>query len=144
MSSDLQQPVFYRALMTALFVGIVSTLLTMFFDLVYVEYFHFPLSAIINVASLIFFVNILFVVIGFIYYGFISAFKKGEALYIVVFILLTVFFVWKSEGVHRTDDQQVNLQFRSLLSGIVIIMGLLASLAIPFLFHNKQFERHVL
>ncbi len=130
--------------MTSVFVGIFGTLLTMFYDLIFVEYLQFPLSAIINVASLIFAVNLAFLIIGLFYYGFITSFPKGDILYIIVFVLLTAFFTWKAEGVHRTDDAQVNMQFRHLLSGIIIIMGILAAFVIPFLFHNKKFEETVL
>ena len=144
MENEFKKTIFYRALMTSVFVGIFGTLLTMVYDLVFVEYLKFPLSAIINVASLIFAVNIAFLVIGFLYYGFITSFPKGNMLYIAIFVLLTIFFTWKAEGVHRTDDYAVNLQFRHLLSGIIIIMGILAAFAVPYLYHNKRFEENVL
>ena len=143
MEQEFKTPVFSRALLTAVFVGIISTLLAMIYDIYFVETLKFPLSAYINVASLIFCVNLLFFIIGFIYYGFVSRAKKGEIIYVVIFILLTVFGVWKAEGAHRTDDLFVNVQFRNLLAGIIIIIGLLASLGIPYLFHNKKFEEFV-
>jgi hypothetical protein len=144
MENDFQKSIFCRSMLTALFVGIFTTLLTMIYHITFVDMLNFPLSAIINVATLIFFVNLLFLVIGFIYYGFISTFKKGDVFFIIVFILLTVFLVWKTEGVDRTDDPALNIQFRTLLSGIIIIMGISASLAIPFLFHNRKFEKYIL
>jgi hypothetical protein len=58
--------------------------------------------------------------------------------------LITCFFTWKMQGVHRTDSDLVNLQFKYLSSGIIIILGLLASVVVPFLFHNKQFDKYVL
>jgi asparagine N-glycosylation enzyme membrane subunit Stt3 len=143
MEQGFQTPVFSRAILTAVFVGFMSTLLAMGYDLYFVETLKFPLSEYINVATLIFFVNLLFLAIGFIYYGFVRTSKQGEIFYIIVFIVLTVFGVWKAEGAHRTDDHLVNIQFRNLLSGIIIILGVLASLAIPFLFHNKKFEKLV-
>lgn len=144
MDTDFQKPVFYRSLMTALFVGIFTTILTLIYDLFFVEMLEFPLSAIINVSSLIFCVNLLFLVIGLVYYAFITLFKQGNIFFIIVFILVTAFLVWKAEGVNRTDNYTVNIQFRSLLAGIIIIAGILASFAIPFLFHNKKFEKYVL
>lgn len=144
MDYDFQKPVFYRSLVTALFVGIFTTVLTIFYDVIFVEVLEFPLSAIINVSSLIFCVNLLFLVIGLVYYAFITSFKQGNVFFIILFILLTAFLVWKAEGVNRADNYTVNIQFRSLLAGIIIIVGILASLAIPFLFHNKKFEKYVL
>jgi|SRR6188768_1430905 hypothetical protein len=143
MEKDFQKPIFDRSLLTCVFVGIMGTLLCMFYDLFFVEYLSYPLSAIINVATLIFGVNLIFTIIGFLYYGFLTFSRYGERIYIVVFILLTGFLILKIQGVHRTDNDLVNMQFRYLSSGIIIILGLLASVAVPFLFHNKQFNKYV-
>jgi hypothetical protein len=144
MEKEFRKGIFYRAMMTGVFVGICGTLVIMAYDLIFVEYLKFPLSAIINVASLIFSVNLLFVVIGLLYYAFIATSKKGELLYTIVFVLLTAFFIWKAENVTRTEDSVVNNQFRQLLAGIILIVGILATVALPLLYHNKKFEEHVL
>ncbi len=143
MENNFQKSIFERSLMTCVFAGIVGTVLSMFYDLVFVEVFHYPLSAIINVATLIFGVNLIFLVIGFLFYSFIVSSRYGERIYIAVFIIITGFFVWKMQGVHRTNNDLVNQQFRILSSGIIIIIGLLASVVVPFLFHNKQFNKYV-
>ena len=144
MEEDFQKPIFDRSLMTCVFVGIMGTLLCMFYDLFFVEFLKYPLSTIINVATLIFGVNLVFLVIGFLFYGFITFSRYGERIYMIVFILITVFFTWKIQGVHRTNNDLVNLQFKYLSSGIIIILGLLASVAVPFLFHNKKFNKYVI
>ena len=141
---DSRKSLFYRAFMTSVFTGIFVTLATMFFDLVFVEYMKYPLSAIINVSSLIFGVNLAFLVIGIVYYLFLQYFKKGDAFFIALFVLLTGLLVLKAWAVHRTDDVIVNNQFHYLLSGIIIITGVGAFVVIPYLFHNKKFEKHVL
>src|SRR6185295_3463602 len=122
MEEDFQKTIFDRSLMTSVFVGIIGTLLCMFYDLFFVEYLKYPLSTIINVASLIFGVNLVFLVIGFLYYGFISFSRYGERLYILVFIFMTGFLIWKIQGAHRSDNDLVNLQFRYLSSWIIIIL----------------------
>lgn len=143
MEKEFQKSVFYRALMTAVFVGIFTTILTLFYDLLFVKVIKFPLSVIINVASLIFFVNILFLVIGFIYYGFLRLFRKGDLVFVIASVLLTIVLVIAAEGVHRTDDPTVNSEFRNLLAGIIILIGI-ATAVIPLLFHSKKFEEYVL
>jgi hypothetical protein len=140
MDYDFPKSVFYRAFMTSVFVGIVATIATIVYDYIFVELFGFPLSAIINVASLIFAVNIVFLLVGILYYIFISSFKRGDLFYILLFVLITAFLAWRSEHANRTNDYAVNLQFRQLLSGIVIIMGLMAAFLVPYLYHNKKFE----
>jgi hypothetical protein len=143
MEKDFQKPIFYRSLMTCVFVGIVGTLLSIFYDMFFVKSLNYTLSDFINVSILIFGVNLVFLVIGFLFYGFLSSSRYGEWIYIIVFILLTGFLTWKMQGVHRSNNDLINQQFRYLLSGIIIILGLLASIVVPFLFHNKQFNKYV-
>lgn len=141
---DFPKSKFYRALMTGFSVGFMATLVCLVYNIIYRNSTGFPLSFFINVSSLIFLVNILFPVIGIIYYGFISAFKRAEALYIILFILLTVFLVWRTELIRRTNDHLLNIEFRNLLLGIVVILGISASVFIPLLYHSKKFEDTVL
>jgi hypothetical protein len=139
-----RKSVFYRAFMTAVFVGLVATVVSMVYDLIFVQSFGFPLSAIISVSSLIFGVNIVFLVVGVLYFLFVASFKKGDLLFIGLFVLITVFLAWRSEHAHRTDNYVINKQFRNLLAGIVIIMGASAAFLVPYLYHSKKFERNVL
>lgn len=138
------QTPFSKAFLTGLFVGIVSTFICLTYNLVYRTETGFMPTAIINVASIIFGVNILFIVIGIIYYALIKAFRRGELLFILLFSLATIFLAWQAEGVSRSVNHEMTVQFRGLLLGVIVIMGIGASFLIPFLFHNKKFERNVL
>ncbi len=133
-----------KALLTGVFAGIVATVISLVYNILYRDATGFMPSEIINVSSLIFGVNVLFVLVGLSYFAFLKLFKRGDLIFIVVFVLITVFCLWKTAGVHRSADYEVTEQFRSLLSGIIIIMGICASFVIPFLFHYKKFEEHVL
>jgi hypothetical protein len=144
MSYDFPKSTFYRTFMTAVFVGLFATIITMVYDLVFVQYFAFPFSSIINVSSLIFGVNLIFIVVGILYYFFVSSLQRGDLYFIILFVLLTIFFVWRAEQANRTGDYVTNHQFRNLLAGIIIIMGGMAAFLVPFLYHNKKFEDHVL
>lgn len=143
MDYDFPKSTFYRALMTGLFVGIIDTLICLLFNLFYRESTGFSPSAIVNVATLIFFINLLFPLIGIIYNGFLKASRKGEIGFIILFILLTGLCIWLAEGVNRTDDATLNTEFRTLLLGIVLVLGLSAAFLLPYLFHNRNFEKHV-
>lgn len=74
----------------------------------------------------------------------VSSFKRGDLIYIILFVLITAFLAWRSEHVNRADDYIVNHQFQNLLTGVVIILGLMAAFLIPFLYHNKKFDDMVL
>lgn len=133
---------FSKAILTAVFAGIAATVLSMTYNIVFRNSTHFTPSDFINVSSLIFFINLLFLVIGIIYYAFLQL-KRGELLFTALFALLTVLFVVLAGAAHRSNIPVLNAEFHHLLVPIVLIMGLTASLGIPFLYHNKKFEEHV-
>jgi len=141
---DFPKSTFYKAMITGFFVGFCATVLCLAYNIIFRDTTKFPLSSIINVSSLIFSINILFPIIGMIYYGFITVFKKADAAFVLVFLSLTIFFVWRTEVVHRTDDQVLNIEFRNLLLGIVLILGIGAVIFIPLLYNNKKFSETVL
>lgn len=134
---------FTKAILTALFVGIVATILCMGYDILYRDSTSFPLSDYVNVSNLIFSVNLLFLLFGAIYYGF-TKIKKGEMLFVVFFLLITGVLVFLAAGIHRSDVPLLNTEFHQLFLPMVIIIGLLAALGIPYLYHSKKFEEHVL
>jgi len=144
MNNDFPRSTVYQAMMTSLFAGFISTLACLMYDVFYREGTGFGLSVIINVSSIIFLVNLLFLFIGIIYFVFLTVFKKADVAFRIVFILLTIFLLWRSASVHRTDDHELNIAFKNLLLGIVLIIGVCASVLIPILFHNKKFREHVL
>ena len=144
MEKDFEKTIFYRSFMTCVFAGLIGTVLCMFYDLAFVQIMKFPFSAIINVSTLIFAVNIAFLAIGVLYYGLLTFSRYGEAVYIAIFILITAFLLWKIQGFQRTDNHAINIQFRYLSSGIIIILGVLASIAVPFLYRSKKFDEYVL
>ena len=144
MSSDYNNIPLSKAIMTGLFIGIIDTVICLVYNLVYRDFTGFPLSAFINVSTLIFAVNLLFPVIGLVYFWFIKAFRRGELIFVIVFALLTVFFSWKAEGINRSPVHSFTVQFRGLLLGIVLILGASASLLLPFLYRSKKFAEQVL
>ena len=142
-SYDFPKSTFYQAIITGFFVGFFATVLCLIYNITYRSITGFPLTAFINVSSIIFLVNLLFPVIGMIYYAFLSAFKKADIAFVALFAIVTALSVWGAEVVHRSDDQLINGEFRNLLLGIVLILGL-SSLIIPLLFRNKTFQEAVL
>lgn len=138
-----EQTPFTKALLTGVFVGITCSVACLVFNSIYRDQTGLAPSDIINVGSIIFGINISFLVIGLLYYVF-TQIKKGEFLFITIFLILTIFLALKAEGVTRSEDPQVTLLFRRLLLGIIIIAGFGASVVLPFLAHNKKFERNIL
>ena len=136
---------FIKALMTALFVGIAATILCLGYNLFYRDGGHsFFSSDIINVSSIIFGVNLLFVVIGVVYFFFTRAARLGEMAFSGIFVVLTIIGIIWAMHVHRSPDVVMNAHFHILLTGVIIIVGLCAALGVPMLYHNRKFGQYVL
>ena len=134
---------FTSTLLTGVFAGFVGTVVCLAFNIIYRDDTGFLPSAIINVSSLIFAVNILFVFIGLIYFLCLRYLPRGDVFFEGLFILLTVVLLLMTAGAHRSDDAVVNHQFKGLMSGVIIILGI-CSAAMPVMYHNKSFREHVI
>lgn len=136
---------FSKALLTGVFAGISATFICIIYNVIFRDETGYQLFNIINVSSLIFGVNIAFMLIGVIYYWFIKYGKRsGEMIYIGMLVLITIFVILKTSGIHRTDDLAANIQFHHLLIAMIVIWGAAAAIGIPVMFHSKRFEEHIL
>lgn len=144
MEKDFEKKVFYRAFMTCFFAGLIGTVLCIIYDLFFVETLHFPLSSMINVSTLIFSINILFPLIGAFYYWSVKFAKCGEVAYVALVTVLSVLILLKIQTFQRTDNAVINIQFRWLSSGIIVILALLAVIAVPLLYRSRKFDEYVL
>ncbi len=137
---------FVKAFMTGLAVGIADTILCLAFNLLWRKdgAIGFFSSDIINVSSIIFGTNILFIVISILYFGFLQAQAKGELLFSVIFGALTLWGVIAATHVHRSPDPVQNARFHVLLIGVILIFGISAAVGIPLLYHSRKFGQHIL
>jgi hypothetical protein len=131
-----------KSLLTSVFVGITASFVCLVYNGIYRNETGFIVSDIINVGSIIFGVNILFFTLGFLFY-LTTQIRKGEICFSVFFLLVTILLAWKAEGVNRSSNHEITIQFRGLLLGIILITGA-GIAAIPLLAHSKRFERGVL
>jgi hypothetical protein len=138
-----QHSVFFNAMMTGLFIGIIDTLICLAYNIFYRSYTGYFPSELINVSSIIFMVNLLLLVIGLLFYVFHKVLKGGDVLFLVFILLLTGLLTWKLFGSHRFDDVRLDSGFHGLLGGILLILGL-SSACLPFLYHNKKFLDQVI
>ena len=144
MNRNFAQPLFSKATLTGVFVGFFTTLVLLLYNVIYRDSTGFTPQDFINVSSLIFAVNLLFFVIGMIYSVFVQSFKKGDLIFTVVFVLLTLFCIWQTEVGHRFADTHLNSEFKGLMLGVLIISGVAAAFVVPYLYHNDKFAENVL
>jgi hypothetical protein len=144
MDNDQPSGPFYKGLMTGVFTGFSVTIICLFYNLFYRSSTDFIPADIINVSSLIFGVNTIFVLVGLAYAFFAGAGKGGDLIHMGVFATLTLFCVWRVHNAVQFTDPVTNAEFRSLLTALILIIGISASFVIPFLFHNKTFEKDII
>jgi integral membrane sensor domain MASE1 len=143
MKQILRKSPFDRVMMTGVFIGIVISVISIFYDAIFLESTGFPYTGIINVNSLIFGINILFLAIAPIYYGFTRLPKFGNLIYIIVFVLITILLLLRVKGIERTDNEHLNLEFRHLLTTIIILTAA-GIIGLPFLLQSKKFRDKVI
>jgi hypothetical protein len=136
---------FIKALMTGLFIGIADTLICLLYNLFYRDggpgFFS---SDIVNVSSIIFGTNILFLVIGVLFFAFSRGAMKGEVVFSILFLVLTIIGAIAASHVHRSVDPAMNARFHGLLEGVVLIIGISAAVGMPLLYHSRKFGQYVL
>jgi hypothetical protein len=136
---------FIKALMTGLFIGIADTIICLLYNLLYRDGGHgFFSSDIVNVSSIIFGTNILFLIIGVIFFAFSRGAIKGEVVFSILFIVLTIIGAIAAAHVQRSTDPEMNARFHGLLVGVVLIIGISAAIGMPALYHSRKFGQYVL
>jgi hypothetical protein len=143
MNYDYQHTPFSKALLTGLFCGLAATIASLAFSFIFKSATGYSLSTIVNVPIIIFFSLLVLTIAGLLFHVF-TKLRSGKAIFSIFFLLLTAFVIWKISGVNRTTDPIVNVEFRELASGIMLITGICAFFLVPFLYHNRKFEDNVL
>ena len=142
MTND-QENVFTRAMLTGLFIGVIDTVICLAYNIGYRKFTGYAPAALINVSSLIFSTNLILLLIGMLYFVFIRLFGKRDMVFITVFILLTLFLIWKADTGHRFEDYALNQGWKGLILGVVTILGVSAAV-LPFCYRSRFFDKYVL
>jgi hypothetical protein len=138
MEPEVRPSLFSKAILTGVCVGFFSTIVCLVYNIIFRESTGYSTTEYINVSTLIFAVNLMFLIIGVLYFIFLRWFKKGNLIFEIVFALLTLFCAWRAVQVHL-DTRTTTVEFRELLVGVIVILGIGAAL-IPLLFHNRKFH----
>lgn len=143
MNYDYHQSPLSKAILTSVFVGFFATIVCLIYNIIFRESTGYLPADFINVSSLIFAVNLIFLIVGLLYFVFFNFIKKGDLFFEILFGLLTAFCIWEAAHAHMENSPVLTKEFRILLIGTIIIMGIGIEL-VPLLFHNKKFEEAVL
>jgi hypothetical protein len=137
MNSQINRVPFSKIFLTALFAGLIATIICLGYNIWFRVSTFFGPSDFINVSSIIFIVNLLLLVAGTAYYALKSWSGRGDLIYTLLFLLITIFCIWKTTGIQRFADLKLNAEFIKLLLGVVLIVGI-AALSIPYIYNHKK------
>jgi|GEM_PF-1780905 len=133
----------YRAILTAVFVGIADALVGLIFNIVYrVTRPDFP-QDLVNVAYLIFGTVFLFFVIGIIFMSLRLVSQKGNLIYIVLFATLTLIGFLTIGTAHLAHSDIENGCYRGMVRGLILIDGITATVLVPYFYTSPAFEAKV-
>ncbi|HLZ89744.1 MAG TPA: hypothetical protein VKQ52_20970 [Puia sp.] len=138
-----QYSAFFKALMTGLFIGIIDTLICLSYNIGYRSETGYIPSEIINVSSLIFAVNLLLTIVGILYFFFHRFIRRGDVVYSIVFLLLTIWLASKTFSSVRFGDARLDSGWHGLMGGIVLIVGISAT-CLPLLYRSEKFQDAVI
>src|SRR5947199_7995744 len=101
---------FGKTVLTALFIGIITTMVCLAFNISFRMLTFYGPSDFINVSSIIFIVNILLLLAGITYYAFKTWAKRGDLIYTLIVLAVIIFCIWKTVGIHRFANLKQNHQ----------------------------------
>lgn len=128
----------YKPLMAGLFAGYIATVFNLVYDVLFRESTTFPLHDLVNVSTIIFATLFALPLAGVVFALIDRLFPKGDRIYIVLSALFTGLCIYGTLQVHRSPDPALTVQFQHLLLGIVIISGVFATAAVPWLVKHQD------
>ncbi|MGZ3923966.1 MAG: hypothetical protein ACXVBJ_09360 [Flavisolibacter sp.] len=142
MNWEYHQSTLSKAILTSVFIGFMATIVCLIYNIIFRESTGYRPADFINVSSLIFAINLIFFGAGLVYFFLLRAFKKGDMFFEILFALVILYCAWLAAHAHMIDPHQTS-EFRTLLIGVIVIMGLGIEL-VPLFFHNRKFVDAVL
>ncbi|MGZ3882024.1 MAG: hypothetical protein ACXVBF_11825 [Flavisolibacter sp.] len=142
MNWEYHQSTLSKAILTSVFIGFMATIVCLIYNIIFRESTGYRPADFINVSSLIFAINLIFFGAGLVYFFLLRAFKKGDMFFEILFGLVILYCAWLAAHAHMIDPHQTS-EFRTLLIGVIVIMGLGIEM-VPLFFHNRKFVDAVL
>lgn len=138
MNYDYKQDDLSRGLLSGLFAGIVATFTNIAFVGIYRAITSFDEFNVLDITVIVFGSMLLSVVCGILFYFLVHTMKKSFAFYRIIILMVTVIIVYLGLTVRAEMFGTVPVEFRVLVIGTQIIIGMYAAFLIPYLFsHDK-------
>jgi hypothetical protein len=139
MTYDYKQTALSKSISSGLAAGYIAALICLTYDFIFRDISQFQLCSIINVSSIIFGSVLIPVIAGIIFFIMNKFIKGGNFIYMIAFTAITLLSIYGALNVQRSPDAHLTAQFRILLTGIIITIGVLSSYLIPYMFKKVSF-----
>lgn len=138
MDYQFEQSSLSRPILTSVLVGFGVTVICLLFNAFYREGTGYRPADYINVSSLIFAINLIFLVAGLVYTLFLHLFKKADLVFEVLFGVLTLLCIWGATRATMGNSKVLSSEFETLLTVIVALIGIGITVLVPYLFRHKK------
>lgn len=140
MEANFKKPALSRAILAALFAGLIATFVALVYDIIYRRITQYDPSFFVNFPSIIFGTLIASLVAGLLFYLCITYIKGGIYVFRIIFLALCVVLAIIAFRSHYGGNLPAFKGFSGLLFGVDVIIGTFIILFIPYFFkHNKMF-----
>ena len=138
MNYDYQQTGLSRSVLSGLFSGLVCAVLNLVFVVVYKSIVKFQEIYPVDITIIVFGSVLLSIACGIIFHLFVHYFKKGIPFYRLSVLAVTILIIYVGITLRHTVQDVVPFEFRFLVIGTQVIIGLFAAFLIPYLFRHEN------
>jgi hypothetical protein len=127
-----------RGILSGLFAGIIGTIANIIFSVAYRSLTSFYEFNGVDITVIVFGSLFQLVMCGLVFYFFVHYLKKGITPYRITVLIITAAILLLGLMVRRSVMGEVPYDFKFLVVGTQVIIGLLAAFYIPYVFsHDK-------
>ena len=127
-----------RGILSGLFAGLVGAIANSIFSIVYRGINSFYEFNGVDITVIVFGSILQLIACGLVFYFFVHYLRKGVITYRLVVILITALILFVGLIVRRSVMGEVPYDFKFLVVGTQVIIGLLATFFIPYLFYHDK------
>lgn len=138
MNYDYKQSDLSRSVLGGLFSGLVATVSNIAFILIFraiTRYFDFGA---LDILTIVFGSILLSILCGIMFYFFVHYMQKGIPFYRAMVVIVTAVIVYFGILFRGTIEENVAEEFKILVVGTQVIIGILAAFLIPYLFRHDS------
>lgn len=138
MNYDYAQTDFSRGILSGLFAGLIGCVANSIFVLVYRGITSFYEFNGLDVTVIVFGSVLQLIVCGLVFYFFVHYLRRGIISYRIAVVIITIVIFYLGLMVRRSMFGDVQTNFKALVVGTQIIIGVLAAFLVPYIYRHDK------